>query len=56
MASPTEGSPEAVVSVEDNGPGVGIFGLFALMGGVLLVGIGGLVFAFWIRNRLASHW
>jgi hypothetical protein len=26
------------------------------MGGVLLVGLGGLAFAFWSRNRLASHW
>ena len=38
------------------GRDVGIFGLFALMGGVLLVGIGGLVFAWLDRNRLASHW
>jgi hypothetical protein len=56
IESPAEATQAAVVSAEDNGPGVGIFGLLALMGGVLLVGLGGLAFAFWSRNRLASHW
>ncbi|MFJ5694309.1 hypothetical protein ACIP9X_10690 [Arthrobacter sp. NPDC093125] len=56
IGSAAEPTQAAVVSAEDNGPGVGIFGLLVLMGGVLLVGLGGLAFAFWIRNRLASHW
>ncbi|RAX47561.1 hypothetical protein DQ354_00875 [Arthrobacter sp. AQ5-06] len=30
-------------------------GLLAIMGGVLLVGVAGLAFAWWSRNRLASH-
>jgi hypothetical protein len=30
--------------------------VFAITGGVLLVGFGILVFAFWSRNRLAGHW
>jgi hypothetical protein len=51
-----EASHEAVVSANGKGPGAGMFGLFALMGGVLLVGLGGLAFALWSRNRLASHW
>ena len=45
----------AAVSRND---GSGLFGgpgLLAIMGGVLLVGVAGLAFAWWSRNRLASH-
>jgi hypothetical protein len=38
--------------------GSGLFespGLLAIMGGVLLVGVAGLAFAWWGRNRLSSH-
>jgi hypothetical protein len=35
---------------------MGVFGLFAVMGGVLLVGLGGLAFALWTRNRMSGHW
>ena len=45
----------AAVSTGDQGPG-GSLGVFAIMGGVLLVGFAGLVFALWSRNRLAGHW
>jgi len=48
-------SRAAVVSVEKTS-GIGIFGLFAIMGVVLLVGLGGLAFALWSRNRLSGHW
>jgi hypothetical protein len=56
IETPAEASHEAVVSTNGKEPGAGMFGLFALMGGVLLVGLGGLAFALWSRNRLASHW
>jgi hypothetical protein len=55
IESPAE-TREAVVNVSDEGPGAATFGLFAIMGGVLLVGLAGLAFALWSRNRLASHW
>lgn len=45
----------AAVSRND---GSGLFGgpgLLAIMAGVLLVGVSGLAFALWSRNRLASH-
>ncbi|MGY4540899.1 outer membrane biosynthesis protein TonB [Arthrobacter sp. UYNi723] len=51
-AKPTQA---AAVSRND---GAGLFGgpgLLAIMGGVLLVGVAGLAFAWWSRNRLASH-
>jgi uncharacterized membrane protein len=54
IATPAASQPAAVV-VADKGSGIGIFGLFAVMGGVLLVGLGGLAFALWSRNR-PGHW
>jgi hypothetical protein len=51
----TAATPAAVVSVEKTS-GMGIPGLFAVMGGVLLVGLGGLAFALWTRNRMSGHW
>jgi hypothetical protein len=57
---PIESSPKAshaaAVSTGDEGPGAGTMSVFAITGGVLLVGFGVLVFAFWSRNRLAGHW
>jgi cobalamin biosynthesis Mg chelatase CobN len=52
---PEKASHAAAVSAGDDGPG-GYLGVFAIMGGVLLVGFAGLVFALWSRNRLAGHW
>jgi len=52
---PEKASQAAAVSAGDDGPG-GYLGVFAIMGGVLLVGFAGLVFALWSRNRLAGHW
>ncbi|MBD1543410.1 hypothetical protein G9E11_14415 [Arthrobacter sp. IA7] len=54
IATPAASQAAAVV-VADKGSGLGIFGLFAVMGGVLLVGLGGLVFALRSRNR-PGHW
>jgi hypothetical protein len=54
IATPAASQAAAVVSVEKSS-GIGIFGLFAIMGGVLLVGLGGLAFALWSRNR-PGHW
>ncbi len=51
-AKPTQA---AAVSRDD---GSGLFGgpgLLAIMAGVLLVGVSGLAFALWSRNRIASH-
>lgn len=57
---PIESSPKAshaaAVSTGDEGPGAGTMSVFAITGGVLLVGFGVLVFAFWSRNHLAGHW
>jgi outer membrane biosynthesis protein TonB len=51
-AKPTQA---AAVSRND-GPGLfGNAGLLPIMAGVLLVGIAGLAFAWWGRNRLSSH-
>ncbi|MFH5880479.1 hypothetical protein [Arthrobacter sp. NA-172] len=36
------------------GPGADMFGVIAIMGGVLLVAAGGIAFALWSRNRF-SH-
>jgi hypothetical protein len=55
IATPAATHAAAVVSVEKTS-GIGIFGLFAVMGGVLLVGVGGLAFALWTRNRMSNHW
>jgi hypothetical protein len=54
IAKPVKASHAAAVSTGDDGPG-GYLGVFAIMGGVLLVGFAGLVFALWSRNRLAGH-
>ncbi len=51
-AQPTQA---AAVSPDDGSGLFGSPGLPAIMGGVLLVGIAGLAFAWWSRNRLASH-
>jgi hypothetical protein len=55
IPTPVQASQAAAVVVTDKGSGIGIFGLFAIMGGVLLVGLGGLAFALWSRNR-PGHW
>lgn len=50
-------TPTQAASVSRNGGG-GLFGspgLLAIMAGVLLVGAAGLAFAWWGRNRFASH-
>ncbi|MCA4133673.1 hypothetical protein [Arthrobacter sp. M4] len=44
----------AAVVAKDVG-GVDLGGLMAIMGGVLLIGLAGLAFALWSRNRLAQH-
>lgn len=51
-AKPTQA---AAVSRNDNSGLFGGPGLLAIMGGVLLLGVAGLAFAWWGRNRLASH-
>ncbi|MBT2530714.1 hypothetical protein J7E83_00965 [Arthrobacter sp. ISL-48] len=47
-------SQAAAISTGD-GPGFGNPGLLAIMAGVLLVGLGGLAFAWWSRNRHFMH-
>ncbi len=44
----------AAISAGD-GPGFGNSGLLTIMAGVLLVGLGGLAFAWWSRNRHSAH-
>lgn len=51
-ATPTQA---AAVSRNDGGGLFGSAGLLAIMAGVLLVGAAGLAFAWWGRNRFASH-
>ncbi|WP_155854104.1 hypothetical protein [Paenarthrobacter nicotinovorans] len=43
----------AMVGTSFSGPNM--LGLFGILGGVLLVGLGGLAFALWSKNRLSSH-
>ena len=43
----------AMASTSISGPNV--LGLFGILGAVLLVGLGGLAFALWSKNRLSSH-
>ena len=50
-AKPTQA---AAVSGTD-GPGFGDPGLLAILLGVLLMGVGGLAFAWWGRNRASAH-
>jgi outer membrane biosynthesis protein TonB len=51
-AKPTQA---AAVSRDDGSGLFGSPGLLAIMAGVLLVGLAGLAFAWWSRNRLSSH-
>ncbi|MBT2514101.1 hypothetical protein [Arthrobacter sp. ISL-30] len=46
---------QAAVVVGKGGQGANTFALMAIMGGVLLIGLGGLAFALWGRNRLSSE-
>jgi hypothetical protein len=50
-AKPTQA---AAVSDSD-GPGFGDQGLPTILVGVLLVGLGGMAFAWWSRNRASAH-
>jgi hypothetical protein len=46
------------VAAMSRNDGSGLFGgpgLLSVMAGVLLVGVAGLAFAWWGRNRLSSH-
>ncbi|WP_426302678.1 hypothetical protein [Arthrobacter sp. R-11] len=49
-----EASQAAFVS-DKPASGDGLFGILAIMAGVLLVGLGGLAFALWSRNRIGVH-
>ena len=51
-AKPTQA---AAVSTGD-GPGFGDPGLVTIVAGVLLMGLGGLAFAWWGRNRVSTHY
>ncbi|MEV7606354.1 hypothetical protein AB0N65_13015 [Paenarthrobacter sp. NPDC089322] len=46
---------QAAVMASSSWEGPNMLGLFALGGGVLLIGLGGLVFALWSKNRLSEH-
>ncbi|AMB39853.1 hypothetical protein IG195_01625 [Arthrobacter sp. TES] len=46
---------QAAVLATGNFSGPNMLGLFGILGGVLLVGLGGLAFALWSKNRLSSH-
>lgn len=50
-ANPTQ----AAALAKGDGPGFGDPGLLPIMAGVLLVGLGGLAFAWYGRNRLSTH-
>ncbi|MGA8789835.1 MAG: hypothetical protein WB535_12890 [Paenarthrobacter sp.] len=43
----------AMVGTSFSGPNM--LGLFGILGAVLMVGLGGLAFALWSKNRLSSH-
>ena len=45
----------AAVSGGDGNPGFGDPGLLTILAGVLLMGLGGLAFAWWGRNRVSAH-
>jgi hypothetical protein len=49
-----EATQAALVS-DEPASGNGIFGILAIMAGVLVVGLGGLAFALWSRNRIGVH-
>ena len=46
---------QAAVMANTSFSGPNLLGLFGILGGVLLVGLGGLAFALWSKNRLSSH-
>ncbi|SDW12516.1 hypothetical protein SAMN04487917_10295 [Arthrobacter sp. yr096] len=46
---------QAAVLASNSISGPNMLGLFGILGGVLLVGLGGLAFALWSKNRLSSH-
>ncbi|WP_120519753.1 hypothetical protein [Arthrobacter celericrescens] len=50
----TEATQAALVS-DKPASGNGVFGILAIMAGVLVVGLGGLAFALWSRNRIGVH-
>ncbi|MCU1517956.1 MAG: hypothetical protein JWQ75_2677 [Pseudarthrobacter sp.] len=54
MTKSAEATQAAAVTSSD-GPDFGAPGLLAIMGGVFLVGLGGISFAWWSRNRLSAH-
>ena len=49
-----EATQAALVSAKPSS-GMGFFGILAIMAGVLLLGLGGLAFALWSRNRIGAH-
>ncbi|WP_181151993.1 MULTISPECIES: hypothetical protein [unclassified Arthrobacter] len=53
MDKDKETQAAALASSSVSGPNM--LGLFGLLGAVLLVGLGGLAFALWSKNRLSSH-
>ena len=46
---------EAAALASSSFSGPNMLGLFGLLGAVLVVGLGGLAFALWSKNRLSSH-
>ncbi|WP_159708472.1 hypothetical protein [Arthrobacter sp. 18067] len=46
---------QAAVLASNSIEGPNMLGLFGILGGVLIVGLGGLAFALWSKNRLSSH-
>lgn len=46
---------QAAMMTSGSFSGPNMLGLFGILGGVLLVGLGGLAFALWSKNRLSSH-
>lgn len=51
----TKQTPAAAAVSTGDGPGFGDTGLLTIMLGVLLVGLGGLAFAWWGRSRTSTH-
>jgi len=46
---------QAALVTDKPASGNGVFGILAIMAGVLVVGLGGLAFALWSRNRIGVH-
>ncbi|MGJ3192352.1 hypothetical protein [Paenarthrobacter sp. FR1] len=46
---------QAAMMASNSFTGPNMLGLFGILGAVLLVGLGGLAFALWSKNRLSSH-